>query len=94
MRFLYFMFVFLSIADLVLSYMALLPIDEANPITRFLWRHYGYMSIVILKAASVKTVLLSTYYINQQGKSTYTIGVLSFACGILTIVCFQLWSLL
>ena len=94
MTFLLFCFWILSIGDLVLTYFAISPTYELNPLVATIWHQYGYGPIVAYKFVVCLVITHIAFFLARRGKHCYATSILSFACGLLTVVCVQFLSLL
>ena len=89
MRYLWFIYAIVSLADLILSGIFLNPSMEANPIASWIWSKFGYIGIVFFKIAVVCFLIYPTVkYIEKSNKkiSLILMTVAIFLTGITCIL--------
>ena len=66
MRYLWFIYAIVSLADLILSGMFLSPSLEANPVASWIWSKFGYLGLITFKILLITFVAYPCCYVIQR----------------------------
>jgi len=92
----YILFVALNFLDLIGSYFLLGPDQELNPICAYIWKTYGFATLVVFKVLNtiIPIAILNYCHRIQPKMAKYTIMFANVLVLIPVILLGYLWSLL